>query len=62
LPEPIHRLAQSQHLPLITILDESGGLRDVHLFFKLTVEKRRLDIEVVHLPLLLRGDGEQQPN
>jgi hypothetical protein len=33
----MQRLAQSQHLPLIAILEESEGLRDVHLFFKLAV-------------------------
>jgi hypothetical protein len=62
LAEPVQRLVEAQHLPLRSGLDESRGLRHVHLFLELSVEEGGLDVEMVHRPGLLRGDGEEEPD
>jgi hypothetical protein len=60
LSEVVQCFVEAHHLPLRSGLDKSWRMHHAHLLFKLPVEERGLDVEVVYLPPILRSNGGKE--
>ena len=59
LPKSVQALLEQADPVLLALDHESFGLAHVHGLLQVSVQECRLDVHVVHLPVVLGGEAEQ---
>jgi hypothetical protein len=58
--QPVQCIPQFEHFVLLASDDEAPRLLDIDLLLQVAAQEHRFDVHMVHLPPLVRHEGDEQ--